>query len=147
MNKMIYLCAAAALTLASCSNDETVEVAQQKGISFRAVTGLNTRASEVTTANLSEILVTAFWDANNNKYDGFTNGEVLYKKDGNGDFNSAIPVYWPGKDQENEKLSFTAFSNNWTGKKLSRTRIPSAWVVSRLTQMWTSKRIWYTLQA
>lgn len=117
MNKMIYLCAAAALTLASCSNDETVEVAQQKGISFRAVTGLNTRASEVTTANLSEILVTAFWDANNNKYDGFTNGEVLYKKDGNGDFNSAIPVYWPGKDQENEKLSFTAFSNNWTGNK------------------------------
>lgn len=95
---MIYLCAAAALTLASCSNDETVEVAQQKGISFRAVTGLNTRASEVTTANLSEIQVTAFWDANNNKYDGFTNGEVLYKKDGNGDFNSAIPVYWPGKD-------------------------------------------------
>ena len=117
MNKMIYLCAAAALTLASCSNDETVEVAQQKGISFRAVTGLNTRASEVTTANLSEIQVTAFWDANNNKYDGFTNGEVLYKKDGNGDFNSAIPVYWPGKDQENEKLSFTAFSNNWTGNK------------------------------
>lgn len=117
MNKMIYLCAAAALTLASCSNDETVEVAQQKGISFRAVTGLNTRASEVTTANLSEIQVTAFWDANDNKYDGFTNGEVLYKKDGNGDFNSAIPVYWPGKDQENEKLSFTAFSDNWTGTK------------------------------
>lgn len=117
MNKAIYLCAAAALALASCSNDETVEMAQQKGISFRAVTGLNTRASEVTTTNLSEILVTAFWDANNNKYDGFTNGEVLYKKDGNGDFNSAIPVYWPGKDQENEKLSFTAFSNNWTGNK------------------------------
>ena len=114
---MIYLCAAAALTLASCSNDETVEMAQQKGISFRAVTGLNTRASEVTTANLSEIQVTAFWDANNNKYDGFTNGEVLYKKDRNGDFNSAIPVYWPGKDQENEELSFTAFSNNWTGNK------------------------------
>lgn len=117
MNKAIYLCAAAALALASCSNDETVEMAQQKGISFRAVTGLNTRASEVTTTNLSEILVTAFWDANNNKYDGFTNGEVLYKKDGNGDFNSAIPVYWPGKDQKNEKLSFTAFSNNWTGNK------------------------------
>ena len=104
---MIYLCAAAALTLASCSNDETVEVAQQKGISFRAVTGLNTRASEVTTANLSEILVTAFWDTNNNKYDGFTNGEVLYKKDGNGDFNSAIPVYWPGKDQQADMVYVT----------------------------------------
>lgn len=113
MNKMIYLCAAAALTLASCSNDETVEVAQQKGISFRAVTGLNTRASEVTTANLSALKVTAFWDKNNNKYDGFDT-EVDYVKDG-GVFNSADSKFWP-KD-ENEVLSFTAFSDNWTGTK------------------------------
>lgn len=113
MNKMIYLCAAAALTLASCSNDETVEVAQQKGISFRAVTGLNTRASEVTTANLSALKVTAFWDKNNNKYDGFDT-EVDYVKNG-GVFNSADSKFWP-KD-ENEELSFTAFSNNWTGTK------------------------------
>ena len=110
---MIYLCAAAALTLASCSNDETVEVAQQKGISFRAVTGLNTRASEVTTANLSALKVTAFWDKNNNKYDGFDT-EVDYVKDG-GVFNSAVSKFWP-KDK-NEVLSFTAFSDNWTGKK------------------------------
>lgn len=110
---MIYLCAAAALTLASCSNDETVEVAQQKGISFRAVTGLNTRASEVTTANLSALKVTAFWDKNNNKYDGFDT-EVYYVKDG-GVFNSADSKFWP-KD-ENEVLSFTAFSDNWTGTK------------------------------
>ena len=113
MNKMIYLCAAAALTLASCSNDETVEVAQQKGISFRAVTGLNTRASEVTTDNLNAIKVTAFWDKNNNKYDGFDT-EVDYVKNG-GVFNSADSKFWP-KD-ENEVLSFTAFSDNWTGTK------------------------------
>lgn len=112
---MIYLCAAAALTLASCSNDETVEVAQQKGISFRAVTGLNTRASEVTTANLSEIKVTAFWNANSDKYNEFADGEILYSKDGSGDFNSAQSVFWP--KEENEVLSFTAFSNNWTGTK------------------------------
>lgn len=112
---MIYLCAAAALTLASCSNDETVEVAQQKGISFRAVTGLNTRASEVTTANLSALKVTAFWDKNNNKYDGFdTEVDYVYVKDG-GVFNSADSKFWP-KD-ENEVLSFTAFSDNWTGTK------------------------------
>lgn len=110
---MIYLCAAAALTLASCSNDETVEVAQQKGISFRAVTGLNTRASEVTTANLNALKVTAFWDKNNNKYDGFDT-EVDYVKNG-GVFNSTDLKFWP-KD-ENEMLSFTAFSDNWTGTK------------------------------
>ena len=113
MNKMIYLCAAAALTLASCSNDETVEVAQQKGISFRAVTGLNTRASEVTTTNLSTLKVTAFWNENGDKYDGFTD-EVDYVKAG-GVFNSAVSKFWP-KD-ESEVLSFTAFSNNWTGTK------------------------------
>lgn len=113
MNKMIYLCAAAALTLASCSNDETVEVAQQKGISFRAVTGLNTRASEVTTTNLSTLKVTAFWNKNGDKYDGFTD-EVDYVKAG-GVFNSAVSKFWP-KD-ESEVLSFTAFSDNWTGTK------------------------------
>ena len=113
MNRIIYLCAAAALTLASCSNDETVEVAQQKGISFRAVTGLNTRASEVTTANLSALKVTAFWDKNGDKYDGFTD-EVDYVKAG-GVFNSAVSKFWP-KD-ESEVLSFTAFSDNWTGTK------------------------------
>ena len=49
MNKKIYLCAVAALALASCSNDETVEVAKQSAISFRSVVGLNTRAVETTT--------------------------------------------------------------------------------------------------
>lgn len=113
MNKAIYLCAAAALALASCSNDETVEMAQQKGISFRAVTGLNTRASEVTTTNLSALKVTAFWNKNGDKYDGFTD-EVDYVKAG-GVFNSAVSKFWP-KD-ESEVLSFTAFSDNWTGTK------------------------------
>lgn len=113
MNKMIYLCAAAALALASCSNDETVEMAQQKGISFRAVTGLNTRASEVTTDNLSAIKVTAFWNVNKNKYDGFDT-EVDYVKEG-GVFNSADSKFWP--QDANEVLSFTAFSTNWTGTK------------------------------
>lgn len=71
----------------------------------------------MTTASLSEILVTTFWDVSNNKYGGFANGEVLYKKDGNGGFNSTIPIHWPGEDQESERPSLTAFSNNWTGNK------------------------------
>ena len=60
MNKAIYLCAAAALALASCSNDETVEIAQQKGISFRTVAGLNTRGVETTQTNLQSMYVTAY---------------------------------------------------------------------------------------
>lgn len=62
MNKAVYLCAAATLALASCSNDETVEIAQQKGISFRTVAGLSTRGVETTQANLASMFVTAYED-------------------------------------------------------------------------------------
>ena len=60
MNKAIYLCAAAALALASCSNDETVEMAKGNAISFRTVTGLNTRGVETTQTNLTSMHVTAY---------------------------------------------------------------------------------------
>ena len=62
MNKAIYLCAAAALALASCSNDETVEIAKGDGISFRTVAGLNTRGAETATADLKTngVFVTSF---------------------------------------------------------------------------------------
>ena len=43
MNKSIYICAAAAIMLASCSNDEVVEQAQENAISFRSMMGANTR--------------------------------------------------------------------------------------------------------
>lgn len=48
MNKAIYICVAAALVLASCSNDEIVERAKENAISFRSVVGLTTRAQNVT---------------------------------------------------------------------------------------------------
>ena len=43
MNKAIYLCAAAALAMASCSNDELVEVAKNDAINFRTVVGQGNR--------------------------------------------------------------------------------------------------------
>lgn len=73
MNKAIYWCAAAALALASCSNDETVEIAKSDAINFQPTVGLNTRASELTTAGLEQLnklYVTTF------KMDG----ELLYKE-------------------------------------------------------------------
>ena len=111
MNKSFYLCAVAALALASCSNDETVETAKQNAIGFRSVVGLNSRAVETTTADLDEIKVTAF-KADGSVYQGLQ--EILFTKDG-GFFNSETPYYWP-KD-ENEPLSFTAFSLEWNGTK------------------------------
>ena len=70
MNKKICLCAAAALALASCSNDEVVEMAKGDGISFRTVAGLNTRGAETTTASVqtSGVYVTTFK----------TDGSVMY---------------------------------------------------------------------
>lgn len=62
MNKSIYICAAAAMMLASCSNDEVVEQAQEKGISFRSLTGLSTRALNATQKTLEDngMYVTTF---------------------------------------------------------------------------------------
>ena len=79
MNKAIYLCAAAALAMASCSNDELVEVAKNDAINFRTVVGLNTKATEVKTADLDTkgVYVTTF-DATGN----LLFGETHYTKQG-----------------------------------------------------------------
>lgn len=62
MKKAIYICAAAAMALASCSNDETVEQAKGNGINFRSVAGLNTRAVNLTQNELEKkgMYVTTF---------------------------------------------------------------------------------------
>lgn len=110
MNKKIYLCAVAALALASCSNDETVEVAKQRAISFRSVVGLNTRAVETTTENLEAINVTAY--KGTAAYFGVAD-PIKYEKNGN-IFESVQKYYWPVDDAE---LTFTALSTNWTGTR------------------------------
>lgn len=78
MNKMIYLCAAAALSLASCSNDETVEMAKGNAINFRTVAGLNTRGVETTQTNLTSMYVTAYDQDGTSPY--FSN--VEFARDG-----------------------------------------------------------------
>lgn len=79
MNKKICMCAAAALALASCSNDELVEVAKNDAINFRTVVGLNTKATEVKTADLDGkgVYVTTFDAAGNLLF-----GETHYTKQG-----------------------------------------------------------------
>lgn len=56
----LFLMAMSAIALASCSEDEPVSVRQEtnEAISFRS--GIGTRASETTNANLDKIYVTAF---------------------------------------------------------------------------------------
>lgn len=61
--KKFFFFAVAALALAACSNDETVEVNQGDAINFRPLMNNATRASatsDVTTANINSFNVTAF---------------------------------------------------------------------------------------
>ena len=60
MNKAIFMMAAAAITLASCSSDETTDVAKSSQISFTAKVGKNSRGAETTTANLDKMWVTGY---------------------------------------------------------------------------------------
>lgn len=78
MNKAICFVAAASLALASCSNDETLDMGNQKGISFRTVAGLNSRVAEVTQSNLKGMSVTAFENGADAAY--FT--DVNYTREG-----------------------------------------------------------------
>ena len=89
MNKKICMCAAAALALASCSNDELVEVAKNDAINFRTVVGLNTKATEVKTTDLNTkgVFVTTF-DADGN----LLFGETHYTKQADGTFSAG--QYW-----------------------------------------------------
>lgn len=60
MNKAIFMMAAAAITLASCSSDETTDVAKSSQISFTAKVGKNSRGAETTTQNLNQMWVTGY---------------------------------------------------------------------------------------
>lgn len=94
MNKAIYICASMALMLASCSSDETVELAKDKGISFRSVVGLNTRALN-TTQDILEgngMYVTTFDKAGNLVYP-----ETHYELSG-GVWTATPAQSWGGND-------------------------------------------------
>lgn len=60
MNKAIFMMAAAAITMASCSSDETTDVAKSSQISFTAKVGKNSRGAETTTQNLDKMWVTGY---------------------------------------------------------------------------------------
>lgn len=107
MNKSIYICAAAAMMLASCSNDEVVEQAQENAISFRSMMGANTRGVVADVSNLNTLCVTAYQGTN------LYLDNIIYQKDGTGFFNSAKPYYWP----ETGELTFTVLSGNWSGTR------------------------------
>lgn len=93
--------------LASCSNDEVVEQAQENAISFRSMMGANTRGVVADVSNLNTLCVTAYQGTS------LLFDNVIFQKDGTGFFNSAKPYYWP----ETGELTFTVLSGNWSGTR------------------------------
>lgn len=87
MKKQLFLVVVAALAMASCSKDESTGINNGNAIDFRAA--MQTRASETTTANITNFFVTAL-DKNNANY--FSDAE--FTKDG-AFFTSTPAYYWP----------------------------------------------------
>ena len=56
--------AAAAIALSSCSSEETTDVAKSSAITFRTTVGLNSRGLEMTSKNIQEMWVSAFYQSN-----------------------------------------------------------------------------------
>lgn len=93
MNKAIYIYAAAALALASCSSDEVIRQAERADtISFRGVVGLNTRAVNMTQDKLENegMYVTTFTPGGERLY-----GETPYALT-DGAWVSNPPQKWSG---------------------------------------------------
>ena len=95
------------MMLASCSNDETVELSKENAISFRSIVSANTRGVVADATNLNTLCVTAYQGTN------LFFDNVIFQKDGTGFFNSAKPYYWP----ETGELTFTVLSGNWSGTR------------------------------
>ncbi len=114
MKKSLFMIAGAAIALASCSMDESIETNKGRSIDFRA--SLLTRAVETTTANLEKFTVTAINDGNNY----FTNVEFSRK----GSFFASNPeYYWPGDGSQVDFYAFspTSLSSQMTVNPTSKT--------------------------
>lgn len=99
------MAAATAIALSSCSSEETKDIAKSSNITFRSTVGLNSRGTEVTTGNLSNIWVSA-WAGNDEVFAG----EEFAKKAGGQTFESVNgPWFW----EKDKQYTFMAFA---TGK-------------------------------
>ncbi|MDE6298255.1 MAG: fimbrillin family protein, partial [Muribaculaceae bacterium] len=101
---------AALLSLASCANDEPVEINKGSKISFRSELG--TRATETTNANLNSIRVTSFLG------DQTLFSDVDFNRGSDSYFTSNPEYYWPG---DNSVLSFVAYAPAAPGGTVSIT--------------------------
>lgn len=101
MTKKIFLLAMAAMAMASCSQDETIDINQGKGIGFRTSADKITRGAEINNANIEDIYVTALDERGANLFAH----QLFHKEDGI--FSSNPLYYWPSDGSD---LKFHAYA-------------------------------------
>lgn len=104
MKKQLFLTAMTALVMVSCSEENVLDTNKGNAIDFRAAMG--TRASETTTASMSQIYVTALTVRNENLF-----SDLLFSKGLSNFFTSTPAYYWPG---DGSNLTFYAYSPSKT---------------------------------
>ena len=102
MKKAIYMMAAAAIALSSCSSEETTDVAKSSNITFRTTVGLNSRGLELTGNNMTKMTVSAFDGTN-----AYFANKVFEKGEGNIFECKAFNPTWP----KDGTLTFVAYSH------------------------------------
>lgn len=103
MNKIPFIAAIAALSLAACSEDEPVSVntRTEYAIDFRPAIGDQSRATETTNSNLSKITVSSFIG------DKTYFNKIEFNKGNDGYFTSLDKYFWPG---DTTSVVFYAYS-------------------------------------
>lgn len=97
MSKKIFLLGMAVAALASCTNEEVMEVAENRAIGFSTFVNNNTRATvDVTNSNIGVFWVFGDYDnGNNTNVDVFNNVKVTGQGTGDSNiWNSAQTAYW-----------------------------------------------------
>ena len=118
MKKAFYMMAAAAIALSSCSSEETTDVAKSSTITFRPTVSYNSRGAELTTDNLQNMWVTAFYNKKDNpEYGQAYFSDKLFSRgvDIAGFIDPTSTLVW----EKNRSYKFVAISpaaNEWSAE-------------------------------
>ena len=104
MKKGLMMLGVAAIALASCTNEEVLNVSDSRAIGFNTFVNNNTKAvTDITTASLSKFYV--FGDYDEGASVAFSNTEVIGSQGGT--YTPVNPAYW----QTGKTYEFGAYSN------------------------------------
>lgn len=118
MKKAFYMMAAAAIALSSCSSEETTDVAKSTAISFRPTVGLNSRGAELTTNNIENMWVSAFYNKPGKTEYGtayFSNQLFTKGKDINGFIDPTSTLVWE-KDKSYKFVAISPATSEWSAE-------------------------------